>query len=522
MRKNKPKHRNWISRMHLPMASAALVLAAVLVPAVITTQSAQAQSLLAPVFKKLVNLAGSNGANPYNMSLVQGRDGNLYGTTFAGGANSLGTVFKLTPIGKLTTLHSFAGPPSDGAYPEAGLVLGSNGIFYGTTVSGGANGFGAVFSMSQEGVVKILYSFCQEVTTGNCDDGNAPEAPLIQATNGTFYGTTSSGGTACIATGCTGGTVFSMTPAGKLTPALFSLDDESGMAPAAALVQASNGDFYGTTYNGQTVFDFTLGGPLNLLYSLDGPVGALVQASNGNFYGTVAGTLPNNGGGGSTVFSFTAGGTPTTLYSFCAQKGCPDGADPYAGVIQATDGNLYGTTDLGGAFTGGGSNGLCLEDAELVDGCGTIFEIGTTGGTLNTLHSFNGKDGFNGTDGSLSLGGNGLVQATNGTFYGTTVSGGTNTEGDMRDGTVFSLSVGLGPFVKTLPTSGKVAAGVMILGTDLTGATSVTFNGTAAAFSVVSSSEITTTVPTGATTGTVQVTTSSGTLSSNVNFRVSP
>jgi uncharacterized repeat protein (TIGR03803 family) len=158
--------------------------------------------------------------------------------------------------------------------------------------------------------------------------------------------------------------------------------------------------------------------------------------------------------------------------------------------VQATDGMLYGTTSEGGA-----------------NGDGTVFSI-TPSGKLTTLHSFIGTDGA-GPDG-------GLVQDTNGTLYGTTASGGAH-----NDGTIFSLSVGLGLFVKTQPAIGKVGESVTILGTNLTGATSVTFNGTAAAFAVKSSSEITTTVPTGSTTGTVQVVTpSGGTLSSNVPFTV--
>jgi uncharacterized repeat protein (TIGR03803 family) len=167
-----------------------------------------------------------------------------------------------------------------------------------------------------------------------------------------------------------------------------------------------------------------------------------------------------------------------------------DGSKPYARLVQATDGNFYGTTYQGGA------------------GAGTVFKI-TPGGTLTTLHSFNQSDG---------TGPFGLVQATDGNFYGTTYSGGANS----YYGTIFSLSVGLGPFVKTLPTSGKVGAAVKILGTNLTGATRVSFNGTAAAFTVVSASEISTTVPAGATTGKVRVTTPGGTLLSNLAFRVTP
>lgn len=188
----------------------------------------------------------------------------------------------------------------------------------------------------------------------------------------------------------------------------------------------------------------------------------------------------------------------TTLYSFCSQISqgeCTDGSAPTAGLIQATDGNFYGTTSNGGFPQ---SN------------AGTVFQI-TPAGSLTTLYTFCPQPGC--TDGEAPLGA--LVQDTNGTLYGTTAGGGLH-----ADGTVFSLSVGLAPFVETVPTSGNVGSAVKILGTSLTGATSLTFNGVAAVFSVVSSSEITTTVPTGAATGTIQVVTPGGTLSSNVPFRV--
>jgi uncharacterized repeat protein (TIGR03803 family) len=274
-----------------------------------------------------------------------------------------------------------------------------------------------------------------------------------------FYGTTWQGGSA------SSGTVFKITPSGTLTT-LFSFCAQSpctdGQGPNG-LVQATNGDFYGTTYYGGA----------NLA-----PTNPPVLAA--------------------TVFQITSGGVLTTLHSFCSQPDCTDGLFPAAGLIQATDGNLYGTT------SDGGSNNY-----------GTVFEI-TPSDTLTTLYSFRSQrdcpDGF----GPAAP----LVQDTNGNLYGTASGGGAGLS--TCCGTVFRLSVDLGPFVETRSAFGKVEEVVEILGTDLTGATSVSFNGTAAAFTVIAPSLITATVPTGASTGTVQVVTPSGTLSSNVPFRVLP
>jgi uncharacterized repeat protein (TIGR03803 family) len=437
-------------------------------------------------FTSLLSFDGPNGADPHYVYLVQGTDGNLYGTTYSGTGDG-GTVFKITTGGTLTTIYTFCANGdscSDGAEPTAGLTLASNGNFYGTTMNGGANSDGVVFEITPAGTLTNLHSF-------DSTDGAEPEFGVIQGTNGDFYGTTSIGGTEDI------GTIFQITSAGKFT-SLLSFDNTNGVYPDTRLVQGTNGNFYGTTTEGGggsgTVFDITSAGKLTTLHTFtsteaDGNYGALIQATNGNFYGTTFG----GGNGNGTVYEVTPAGKLTTIYTFCTKSGCPDGSAPYAGVIQATDGNLYGTT-----FGGGISNG------------GTIFKL-TTAGALTTLYSFCSKSDC--TDGSSPQGG--LVQDTNGTFYGTTYYGGTD-----GIGTVFSLSVGLSPFVETLPTSGKVGAAIKILGTKLTGATSVTFNGTAATFKVASSSEITTTVPTGATTGVVKVVTPSGTLSSNVAFRV--
>jgi uncharacterized repeat protein (TIGR03803 family) len=212
-----------------------------------------------------------------------------------------------------------------------------------------------------------------------------------------------------------------------------------------------------------------------------------------NLYGTTtyggAYTKCAGGNGCGTVFQITPNGKLTVLHSFCPPSSCGDGALPKAALIEGSDGNLYGTTVFGGRR-----------------GNGTVFKI-TPSGTLTALHRFDPADGVRPQAG--------LVQDTNGKFYGTTPFGGAN-----NYGTVFRLSLGLSPFVETQTASGKVGAAVKILGTNLTGTTSVSFNGTAALFKVVSSSLITTTVPAGATTGFVSVTTPKGTLKSNRKFLV--
>jgi uncharacterized repeat protein (TIGR03803 family) len=449
-------------------------------------------------FTSLLSFQGSNGANPGYVKLVQGKDGNLYGTTEVSTGDA-GTVFKITTAGKLITLHIFCVlgyPCVDGANPYAGLMLSSNGKFYGTTFYGGTSNDGTVFQITSAGKLTTLHNFA------GATDGSQPEAAPIQAANGLLYGPTSEGGSK------NDGTLYEMTTAGKVNVSL-SFTGANGIYPYAKLLQGTDGNYYGTTGqvtsgNG-TIFAIKEAG-LTTLHTFHGapgggfPVGGLVQATNGNFYGTTT-----TGGGnlsGGTVFQITAAGKLTTIYSFCAKPDCTDGSAPLATLIQATDGNLYGTT-----YHGGTNNTSCNS------GCGTIFRI-TTAGKLTTLYNFCSQSLC--ADGSQPEGG--LVQDTNGSFYGTTFYGGT-----VDVGTVYSLSVGLAPFVRTLPASGTAGASVIILGTNLTGATKVSFSGTAAkAFTIVSDTEITATVPTGAPTGMIEVTTPGGTLSSNQAFVIVP
>jgi uncharacterized repeat protein (TIGR03803 family) len=481
---------------------------------VVLLGAATAIGAAAQTFTSLATFDFTNGANPSFMSLVQGIDGNLYGTTVSGGnltcIGGCGTVFRITTGGALTSLYSFCAQAgcADGINPYAGVVQGTDGDLYGTTSGGGQFMGGTVFKISPDGTLTSLYSFC---TQSNCADGGRPEAGLIQGTDGNFYGTTADGGTEGA------GTVFQITSRGKLTT-IGNFNMDNGANPVAGLVQATNGKFYGTAFEGGfesgTIFELSRVRGLTALYVFcsepnctDGanPSAGLVEGVDGNLYGTTyegGANCSEPGTGCGTVFQLTAAGTLTTLYSFCTQPGCTDGMQSSAGLVQATDENFYGTTVRGGSS----------ENCNM--GCGTVFEI-TSEGVLTTLHSL-----ANG-DGATPQGG--LLQATDGNFYGTTTYGGSD---DLCPpyacGTVFRLATGLGPFVKALPAAGKVDAEIGILGTNLTGATSVTFNGTSAKFRITSPTLILTHVPASATTGKIRVTLPNGTLTSNVPFYLIP
>jgi uncharacterized repeat protein (TIGR03803 family) len=465
-----------------------------------------------------------HGAYPATSTLVQGLDGNYYGATLFGGNFACpgyygcGTLFKITPTGVLTYLYRFCSLTNcaDGEFPNGGLTLGANGNFYGVTDQGGIHHWGTFFEITPEGKLTTRYTFC---STGHCSDGSGPYGALVQGTDGNFYGTTSSGGKYEV--GISQGTVFKMTPTGALTT-LYSFCAVTnsqgyctdGSAPYSALLQASDGNFYGTTaeggdYNLGTVFEITPAGTLTTLHSFDGndgaePYSALVEF-DGNFYGM---TYLGGTGGMGTVFEITPAGVVTTLHSFCPsrQPSCADGAYPYGTLFQAPDGNFYATTQLAGPRNQG-----------------TIFEI-TSAGALTTRYNFIDFNGYP-VDGANPQAG--LMQGTSGILYGTTYFGGNvdldyDCSGDEGCGTIFALSAGFSPFVQANPNSGEVGGSVNILGNNLGKTTSVTFNGVPATFKAVSDSYITAQVPTGATTGTIQVVTPSGTLSSNVAFQVLP
>lgn len=471
-----------------------------------------AATAIAATSQTLTTLASFNKTDGFNpSSLVQGTDGNLYGVTFSGGVSSncplspntgCGTLFRVTPSGTLTLLHTFCSQANcvDGFQPVGDLVQGANGNFYGVTQLGGvtsnvcAEGCGTVFEITPAGQLTTLYGFCPQT---NCSEGQEPIGGLTIAANGVFYGTTTYGG----AYGR--GAIFAITASGSLST-LYSFCAQAGCPdgtfPTAAMVQATDGNLYGSTdfggtYNRGTIFSITTTGTFALLHTFNKGInpeaGPLIQGVDGNLYGT---TYTGGAYRQGTVFRMTPSGTLTYMHSFCAQTGCTDGDKPDA-LVLGSDGNFYGTA-------GGGGD-------QNVDYAGTVFEITPTR-SFNTLYNFCAQTGC--SDGA---GAAGLIQATNGNFYGVTGVGGTDDYG-----TVFEFSTGLGPFVEAKPGFSSVGKAVYILGNNLTGTSSVTFNGTAATFSVVSNTFLKATVPAGATTGTIQVTTPSGTLLSNVPFHI--
>jgi len=429
----------------------ALTIGIMLELAAVGIPPAKAQSLTA-----LYNFCSQGGPSCTDGSqplagLVQATDGNFYGTTFKGGDYTWGTVFKLSPAGALTTLHSFCpqnGCP-DGGYPQEELTQATDGYFYGATPTGGGGPgcgirdiCGTVFKIGSDGTLTKLYGFCSD---GACTDGRAPLAALVQATDGNFYGTTVYGGKSGICSsvltdGC--GTIFKITPGGTLTTlyrfgmncSSGGVDCADGEKPSAPLIQSTDGDLYGTTLygggsaactNGEgcgTVFKISPAGAFTTLYKFcsesncaDGayPKGALVQAEEGNIYGTTS-----SGGthGVGSVFKITPGGACSLVYSFGSQSG--DGQGPSAGLVRGRDGSFYGITQ------GGGSNGF-----------GTIFRLASDG-AVTTLYSFCSQSGC--TDGRYPT--TPLIQGTDGSLYGTTYSGGSS-----GNGTAFRLTIGEAP-----------------------------------------------------------------------------
>jgi uncharacterized repeat protein (TIGR03803 family) len=430
-------------------------------------------SAFSQTFTTLLNLGKGTGTYTGGW-YAQGRNGDLYGSTENGGAYGWGTIFGITPAGRLVSTFSFDGYDGNG---NNKLVLGYDGSLYGTYWNSYSNQ-GGIFKITTEGTLTDLHTF-------SGSDGAIPNGTLALGRDGNFYGTTQIGGTYNF------GTIFKISPEGDFT-SLLSFDGSNGANPGG-LTLGTDGNFYGFTVasakdgkgNG-TAFEYTAAGVLihfcKFATNEDFPDAVLVEDSNSNFYGALFDAAGNVDG---SIYKVTTSGTCSTFYSFSGA----DGANP-SGFIMGTDGNFYGVTLNGGTY-----------------GFGTIYQM-TTGGVLATLHSFDE------TDGNTPYG---LTQHTNGTFYGSTAGGGLY-GGDS--GTIYSLNMGLAPFASLLPNSGTPGKTIEMLGQGFTGTTAVSFNGVSASFTVVSDTLLEAVVPAGVTSGPVTVTTPGGVLTSNGNFIV--
>jgi uncharacterized repeat protein (TIGR03803 family) len=507
----------------IPSASRTMVaLCAVFLILLATPVSGAAQTSATSSYTNLIDLSQTDAAG--TGPLIQGPDGNLYG--FAAGSSTsgipicntnCGSILKVTPQGGVSKVYDFCSQPNctDGVFPQGSVVLGTDGSFYGTTLKGGSLGGGTVFKITPEGSLTTLFNFCPL----SCADGNNPETALVEGSDGNFYGTTVGGTTGL-------GTIFKITSQGQLTTIHTFCSQpncKDGATPLGALVEGGDGNFYGTTsdvsLSGQlgTIFKMTPTGTLTTLHTFTGlsgtgaiPTGALTLNKDGNFYGTTSEGGGQNCdsalGGCGTVFRVTPAGKLTTIHQFCA-KGtpCTDGSAPF-GLTRGSDGKFYG------ASMGDPTNLFSLFP-------GTLFQI-TSSGTFTLLHSFCGEIGCTTGDGSLPFGS--PVEGTSGNFYGTTFQGGNLgcSTTNLGCGVVYEFAEALKPFVAFGKPTGKAGGTVNILGQGLTGAAKITFNGAAATFVVDSDTELTATVPAGATSGLVKVKTPTATLTSNTQFLV--
>jgi uncharacterized repeat protein (TIGR03803 family) len=363
----------------------------------------------------LVSFDGTNGHYP-TQGLLLASDGNFYGTTPSYGADN-GTVFRITPTGALTTIYRFSGLADEGN-PLAALIQGSDGNLYGTTAGGLPNEYGTVFKLTLDGTLTTLFVFTYDSTTATWPNGNAPEAALVEGPDGNFYGTTAGGGRPNGGSSALG-TIFKMSPAGDLLGSfpVYGFLDIS--IPNAPLVLGTDGAFYSTSYQSGgvvgagAVYQFSAAGVVTVLHGFndtpDGgtPNGGLVLGSDGNFYGTTEYGGTSHLG---TAYRISQGGTYEELISFDNSNG----AQPFGQMIQATDGNFYGTTVGGGSLSNG-----------------TVFQL-TPAGVLTTVYNFT----YSGSDGAQPKGT--LVQGADKRLYGTTQAGGLN-----GLGTVFALDLNL-------------------------------------------------------------------------------
>jgi len=465
--------------------------------------SAQAQTV---TFSDLSGIGiGGTGWEPYG-TLTQATDGNFYGTATNGIFGGGGNIFRMTPSGELTNVYTFACSQTKcpyGAAPQTAPILGTDGNLYGVTSAGGnAPCAGGVFyRLTLQGKLTVLYNFGK-----TCTDGTWPQG-ITLGSDGNFYGATVYGGNSSDSPGI----IFKITPSGQYTQ-LYSFCSQANCAdgekPFSPPVEGNDGNYYGAANEGGTtgggvIYKITPSGEYSVIYNFCNPQNdqctgstwaypyALTKDADGNFEGTTLGG----------VFKITPSGQFSVLNTL--SKAEPFGS-PDSQLILGSDGNLYGMMD-------GGGSGSWVGRVR-----GAIYRV-SLAGDFTPLYAFcqcgSGR-GFNPISG--------LFQGTDGNFYGTTAFGGIgpDTSEDWGYGTAFQYASGLGPIVEAVPAISKAGKQILILGNHLTGTTSVTFNGMRADFTVESDTYIKATVPTGATSGAVSVTTPNGTLNSSPQFVV--
>jgi uncharacterized repeat protein (TIGR03803 family) len=420
-------------------------------------------------------------------SLVQASDGNFYGTTIFGTVLSHGgTVFKISPGGQFTSLKKFvadaSGHFSDGDFPVGGLVEGKDRFLYGSTKMGGAHDAGVIFKISKSGGFKVLHSFC---SPAQCADGANP-TPLVLGNDGNLYGGTTSGAAS------DNGSIFRITPGGSFVT-LHALNNTSdGGPPNQALVQASDGNFYGVGGISPTgvigsLFRVTPAGQFTDIHDMSHPPDAdpnarLIQASNGLLYGaTFYGEVFQMSLSGS--FQIVVPGNFDTILG---------------GMTQASDGNLWGT-----------HAGPLFQNAD------ALFED-TVGGSNLLSVSFDCST--NGGDPQ------GVIQGADGKLYGVATVCGVDSHHHAAGGTIFTVDAGLAApqavIAAFMPVRGTVGSVVTIRGDHFVGASAVAFNGVQASFKVLNTKFIRAAVPAGATTGPITVTNAGGTTLSKHSFSV--
>jgi uncharacterized repeat protein (TIGR03803 family) len=459
----------------------------------------------AGTFNKIYNFSGTDGYGPYS-GLTLGTDGNFYGATYNDGQNGYGTLFQITPAGKLNTLHNFTATEEGGAYGTP--VAGTTGTtFYGITY------YSKAYSITTSGTFKLL---------PNATPGTS-YAPLILGSDGNFYGTTPFGGNN--GQGC----VFRMNSKGAFT-VIYSFDYTHGAEPYGPVVQGSDGFLYGTAafggaaaHPGGVVFKLSTKGAITVLHNFDNtstsdgfePLGGLAAATDGNFYGTTE----SGASGGPTQYGvlFEINSTGTT-YNVLHEFDSTHGQNPETTLVQNTNGILYGETYQGGSGNGGVFYSWNAGIAPFVSLVG--YPVGAAGTKVEIL-----GQGLTGTT-SVKFGtGSATYTVVNDTYLTAIVptSGTTGIVtvatpgGTLKSKQTYKVVPAISSFT---PTSGPVGTQVTITGSGFTGASKVSFGGVGATFTVNSGTTITATVPSGAVTGKIKVTTKGGTATSSGTFTV--